>query len=45
MQGERSQLKLGPIQGVNEEIVTDDFKKAEHINDYFSTVGEMLVKT
>ena len=29
---------------MDKEIITDDFKKAEHINDYFSTVGEMLVK-
>ena len=44
MQGKTNQLKIGPIQGVNKEIITDDFKKAEQINDYFSTVGEMLVK-
>ena len=44
MQGKTNQFKIGPIQGVNKEIITDEFKKAEHINDYFSTVGEMLVK-
>ena len=44
MQWKTNQLKIGPIQGVNKEIITDEFKKAEHINDYFSTVGEMLVK-
>ena len=44
MQGKTNQLKIGPIQGVNKEIITDDFKKAEHINGQFSTVGEMLVK-
>ena len=43
MQGKTNQLKIGPIHGVNKEIITDDFKKAEHINDYFSTVGEILV--
>ena len=44
MQGKTNQSKIGPIQGVNKEIITDAFKKAEHINDYFSTVAEMLVK-
>ena len=29
---------------MNKEIITDESKKAEHINDYFSTGGEMLVK-
>ena len=29
---------------MNQEIITDESKKAEHINDYFSTIGEMLVK-
>ena len=29
---------------MTKEIITDEFKKAEHINNYFSTVGEMLVK-
>ena len=43
-QRKTNQLKIGPIQGVNKEIITDDLKKAEHINDYFSTDGEMLVK-
>ena len=44
MQGKTNQLKIGPIQGENKEIITDELKKAEHINDYFSTVGEKLVK-
>ena len=44
MQGKTNQSKIGPIQGVKKEIITDDLKKAEHINNYFSTVGEMLVK-
>ena len=44
MQGKANQSKIRPIQGVNKEIITDDFEKAEHINDYFSTVGKMPVK-
>ena len=44
MQGNTNRSKIGPIQGVNKKVITDDFKKAEHTNDYFSTVGEMLVQ-
>ena len=44
MQGKTNKWKIGPTQGVNKEIITDDFKKAKHTNDYFSTVGEMLIK-
>ena len=42
MQGVNKGMKIGPVKGDNNEIITDGNLKAESLNSYFAKVGEKL---
>ena len=42
MQGKCKAARIGPIQGKNGEIISDDKTKANSFNEYFSNIGKNL---
>ncbi len=44
MEGKCKAAKVGPNQGKNEEIISDDKAKANTLNEYFSNIGNNLAQ-